>query len=179
MKGETLYELFLYELQEIYSAEIQILESLPNFIKLVSYADLKEGLTKHLKETQQQVKRIEKIYALLDLPVLEKQCKSMEWILKEGEKFVENRAKSATLDAAIICTAQKVEHFEMASYGTLRSFAKYLDMKDEIVNLIQESLNEEGSADKTLTKIAEGTMFSSGVNKEAAATALAGTSKKK
>lgn len=92
----------------------------------------------------------------------------MVGLLEEAEELVENKTKSPALDAAIISAAQKVEHYEIASYGTLRSFAKNLSLDSEIADLLQETLNEEGNADKTLTKIAEGSFFSSGVNKVAA-----------
>jgi ferritin-like metal-binding protein YciE len=169
MKSQTLYTLFMDELEDMYSSENQIVESLPKLIKLASFPELKEALSKHLKETQHQVTRIEKIFSLLNTPAKEKTCDAMKGILKETEKMVANTTKNATLDAAIISAAQKVEHYEIASYGTLRSFAQYLELDDEIIQLLQESLNEEGSANKALTKIAEGSLFSSGVNKEAAA----------
>ena len=97
----------------------------------------------------------------------EKTCEAMEGILREADEIVQNKTKSPLLDAAIISAAQKVEHYEMASYGTLRSFAKHLDLDSQIGTLLQDTLNEEGAADKKLTKIAEGSFFSSGVNKEA------------
>jgi len=165
---QTLDSLFIKELEDMYSSENQILEALPKLIKAASLPDLKEALSKHLKETQNQVTRLEKIFSILDLPIQENTCEAMEGILKEGDEIVHNKAKSATLDAAIICAAQKVEHYEIASYGTLRSFAQYLDLDRKIVDLIQDTLDEEGAADKALTKIAEGTMFTSGINKEAA-----------
>lgn len=168
MKTQTLNQLFVDELEDMYNSENQIVESLPKMIKAVSYEDLKKALSKHLKETQNQVVRLEKIFSLLDLPAKENPCEAMEGILKEANELVEGKSKTATTDAAIICAAQKVEHYEIASYGTLRSFAKYLDLDDEIIDLIQETLDEEGEADKALTKIAEGTIFFSGVNKEAA-----------
>jgi ferritin-like metal-binding protein YciE len=163
-----LYQLFIDELSDMYNSEHQIIESLPNLIKLASFPDLKEGLTKHLKETQNQVTRIEQIFSILGVPAKEITCEAMEGLLKEANELVQNRSKSATLDAAIISAAQKVEHYEIASYGTLRSFAKYLDFDSQIIDLLQETLDEEGSANKKLTKIAEGSIFSSGVNKEAA-----------
>lgn len=169
MKNPSLNQLFIDELQDMYSSENQIIESLPKLIHLASYPDLSEALSKHLKETQKQQKRIEKIFSLLNLPAKEKPCKAMQGILKEAEELIKNKAKTATLDAAIISAAQKVEHYEIASYGTLCSFAKYLEFEDEIIDLLQETLDEEESANDTLTTIAEGTFFSSGINKEAAA----------
>jgi ferritin-like metal-binding protein YciE len=168
MKNQSLRELFVEELADMYSSEHQIIESLPKLIQLASFPDLKEALTKHLKETKDQVTRIEKIFSFIGLPPKEKTCEAMEGLLKEAEELVQDKTKCATLDAAIISAAQKVEHYEMASYGTLRSFAKYLNLESDVIDLLQESLDEEGAADKKLTKIAEGSFFSSGVNKEAA-----------
>lgn len=172
MKAQTLDKLFVDELEDMLDSENQIIASLPKLIKLATFPQLKEALSKHLKETEEQVVRLEKIFSLLDLPVEGKTCEAMRGILKEAEELVQNKARTATLDAAIISAAQKVEHYEIASYGTLRSFAKYLELDDEIVDLLQDTLDEEGAADKALTKIAEGSMFSSGVNKEAAASHL-------
>lgn len=164
---KNLNDLFLEELKDMYSAEKQIVESLPKLIKLASFADLNEALSNHFKETQFQVKRLEKIFSLLDIPAEEVFCDGMAGILKEADVMLEGQNKSATLDAAIISCAQKVEHYEIASYGTLHSFAQYLELNDEIIDLLQETLDEEGDADETLTRIAEGTLFTDGVNKEA------------
>lgn len=163
-----LYQLFIDELADMHSSERQIIESLPKMIKLASFPELKDALSNHLEETKKQSSRIERIFSLLDMSPEEKTCEAMEGLLKEAEDIVSNKARSPTLDAAIISAAQKVEHYEMASYGTLRSFAKNLDLDSEIIDLIQENLDEEGAADKKLTKIADGSLFSSGINKEAA-----------
>lgn len=168
MKSLTLDKLFIDELEDMHSAENQIIESLPKMIKAASFSGLKEALSNHLMETKKQVDRLDEIFAILDLPVKEKRCKGMEGILKEGDKILENQAKTATTDAAIISVAQKVEHYEIASYGALCSFAKYLEVDSEIIDLIQKTLGEEKAADEILTDIAEGGMFSHGVNKEAA-----------
>ncbi|MBA3815547.1 MAG: ferritin-like domain-containing protein [Parachlamydiaceae bacterium] len=168
MHNQDLYQLFMDELADMQSAENQIVASLPKLIKLASFSELKESLSKHLEETNNQVKRIQQIFSLLDEEPEEKTCEAMKGLLEEADEIVKNKTKSPTLDAAIISAAQKVEHYEIASYGTLKSFAKYLDLDSEIIALIQETLDEEGAADKKLTKIAEGTAFSSGINKEAA-----------
>lgn len=168
MKNQGLLELFIDELKDMFSSEKQIVESLPLLIRAVSLDELKEALTKHLKETQNQVKRLEKIFSLLDITPKEKTCEAMQGLLSEANRIIQNKTKSPILDAAIISAAQKVEHYEIASYGTLRSFAEHLDLDSEISDLLQETLDEEGAADKKLTKIAEGSFFSSGVNREAA-----------
>lgn len=173
MNTNGLHQLFIDELKDMYSSEQQIVHSLPKLIRLASLPDLKEALQKHLKETEAQVIRIEEIFNFLNMTPSKKKCEAMEGLLKEAEELTENKAKSPTLDAAIISAAQKVEHYEIASYGTLKSFAKHLDLESEVVDLIQETLDEETQADKKLTKIADGSFFASGVNQEAA---TAGTS---
>ena len=170
MKNQDLYQLFIDELEDMLSAENQIIESLPKLIKLATFQELKKGLSDHLKETENQVERLEQIFTLLNLKAREKECLGMRGILDEAEEIVKNKKHSPLLDAAIISAAQKVEHYEIASYGTLRSFAKHLNFDSEIIDLLQENLDEEGAADKKLTKIADGTFFSSGVNKEAVRT---------
>lgn len=167
MKTNEFFNLFLEELEDMFSAEHQIVKALPDLIKQASLPELKEALSKHLKETEHQVQRIEKIFSMLGMKPKEETCEGMKGIIEEGKEMVKGKAKSAILDAAIISAAQKVEHYEIASYGTLRSFAEFLDLDDDIVDLIQENLDEEGAADKKLTKIAEGSLFTSGINKEA------------
>lgn len=163
-------KLFIDELEDMYSAENLILSALPKLIKLASSKDLKEALSNHLEETENQVTRIEEIFNLLGITAREKHCKGMEGIISEGEEMVKGKTKSPALDAAIISAAQKVEHYEIASYGTLRSFAEHLDFSDDVIDRLQDTLDEEGAADKLLTRIADGSIFTSGVNKEAAKT---------
>lgn len=174
MKNQGLYKLFIEELKDMYNAEHQILKALPKVISHASLPELKEALTKHVKETEHQIKRIEKIFNIIDVAPEQVTCEGIKGILEEGDELIKDNAKSPTLDAAIISACQKVEHYEIASYGTLRSFAKQLEFDSDVVDLIQDSLDEEGAADKKLTKLAEGSFFTSGVNKEAAET---GTSK--
>lgn len=167
MKSQGLFGLFIYQLEDIYAAELQIIEALPKLIKNTLMPDLKEALSKHLKETNNQVRRLEKIFNLLNCECRDRTCHGMAGLLKEGEELIRNKPKSAALDAAIISAAQKVEHYEIAAYGTLKSFAKSLELNSEIADLLQDSLDEEGAADKKLTKIAEGSIFSHGINQEA------------
>lgn len=167
MKTQDLTQLFIDELEDMLSSENQIIETLPKLIKMASLPELKEALTKHLKETEEQVARLDRIFSILGLSPTEKTCEAMEGILQEGEELTKNKTKSPTLDAAIISAAQKVEHYEIASYGTLRSFAKNLDLDSEIIDLLQDTLDEEGAADKKLTKLADGSFFSTGINREA------------
>lgn len=168
MKNQDLYDVFVEELGNMLSCENQIIEALPDLIKMASSNDLREALASHLEETENQIKRIENIFSILELVPTDKNCIGMEGILREGNEMLKGRSKNSTVDAIIINAAQKVEHYEMASYGTLRSFANTLDLDGDVVSLLQETLDEEGAADKKLTKIAVGTLFSQGVNSEAA-----------
>jgi ferritin-like metal-binding protein YciE len=168
-QNQPLFNLFMEELEDMYSSENQIIESLPKLIKLASLPDLKEALSSHLQETENQARRLEEIFSLLNKTPQEKTCEAMEGLLKEAEELTKNKKNSSVLDAAIISAAQKVEHYEIASYGTLRSFAKTLDLNSEVIDLIKEILDEEVSADKKLTKIADGSLFTTGVNEKAAA----------
>lgn len=166
--NQNLYESFIDELEDMLSCENQIIETLPGLIRLACSTDLKDAFASHFEETENQVKRIESIFSILELTPKEKMCKGIQGILREGDEMIKEKEKNSILDAIIISVAQKVEHYEMASYGTLRSFAKHLNLDNEIIDLLQESLDEEGAADKKLTKIAEGTLFSEGVNTRAA-----------
>ena len=165
---EDLRELFLDQLGDMLSSEQQIIKSLPGLITLASSEELKKGLTEHLKETKAQVTRLKNIFAMLSLKAKAIPCPAMKGLIQEAHELVKGRLKSPTLDAAIICAAQKIEHYEMATYGTLRSFAKKLNLDSKVASLLQETLNEEGNADKTLTKIADGFLFTTGVNRLAA-----------
>jgi ferritin-like metal-binding protein YciE len=168
MKNEGFKELFVEQLEDTLSSEQQIIILLPKLIKLSSLPELKEALTKNLRETENQLNRVRKIFSTLNVRPSEKTCEAMEGIIKEAEQLTSNKSKSPTLDAAIIAAVQKVEHYEIASYGSLCSFAKQLNFDSEVTDLLYESLDEETAANKKLTKIADGSFFSSGVNKEAA-----------
>ena len=160
--------LFIEELADMYSAETQILEALPKLIDLVCLPDLVEVLSKHVEETREQKIRLERIFNLLNTPRRHNKCLAMEGLIKEANEIVYNKNRSFILDAAIISACQKIEHYEIASYGTLCSFAKHLNAENTIKNLLEDSLFEESTADKKLTKIAEGSFFSIGINQEAA-----------
>lgn len=168
MENPNLYTLFVDALRNIYNAETQIIKVMPNFIRLASLPELKEALSHHLQETEEQIVRLEYLFTLIGIPAEQTACEGMEGILVEGAHVVFDKTKSPSLDAAIISACQKVEHYEIASYGSLRSFARHLELSSEIIDLLQQNLDEEGSADKKLTKIADGSFFTSGVNHLAA-----------
>ncbi len=167
-KNQDLYTLFTDELADMLSSENQIIHSLPKLIKLASLPDLKKALTNHLEETKNQVKRIENICKILNLHLSKITCEAMQGLVKEAEELVGDKSASSTLDAAIITACQKIEHYEIASYGTLCSFAKHLGFDSEVIEQLKETLDEEENADSKLTDIADGTFLATGVNAEAA-----------
>ena len=152
-KVTTLHELFLEQLRDLYSAEQQLTSALPQMKEAAHAAPLKKGFATHLKETKGHVKRLEKIFAKLDEDPSGKTCKAMEGLIKEGKKVINEDASPAVKDAALIAAAQRVEHYEIAGYGTVRAFAKLMGHR-EAQSLLQATLNEEGACDKKLTKAA-------------------------
>jgi len=151
----TLHELFLDELKDLYSAEKQLLKALPRMIKKASSSELSDGLQKHLGQTQEHVKRLEQSFAELSVPARAKKCKGMEGLIEEGEEILEHEGDPDVIDAGIIAAAQKVEHYEIASYGTAVAHAKTMG-HDTVQRLLQSTLDEEYEADKKLTAVAEG-----------------------
>jgi ferritin-like metal-binding protein YciE len=150
MSVETVEELLIDELKDLYSAEKQIIRALPKIIKAVSTPELREGLTNHLEETKGQVVRLEKIGEILGTKMTGKTCVGMKGVLEEGSEVLEDTEKGLVRDAALISACQRVEHYEMAGYGSARDFAKLLGQA-EIADLLNETLSEEKNADKTLT----------------------------
>ena len=166
MSREDFMDLFIDQLNDAYSAEVQIVKGLPKMIKASSSADLKAGLEQHLKETKNQVVRLEKIFKSLGEKIGNETCEAMEGLITECEQVIQEYPASPIRDAAIIAGAQKIEHYEIAAYGTLCTFAKELDL-DDIQDLLGETLDEEKAADEKLTGVAEGGLLSAGVNQKA------------
>jgi ferritin-like metal-binding protein YciE len=164
MSLDSLDKLFLEELKDVYNAEKQIVRALPRMAKAAESQELRQAFTQHLKETQGHVERLERIFKELDQPARGKKCKGMEGLLEEGKEIMEQEGEGAVIDAALIAAAQRVEHYEMAAYGCLRTYAQLLGHSDA-ERLLQQTLNEEEAADQKLTQIGEG-----GVNQAAAAT---------
>jgi ferritin-like metal-binding protein YciE len=152
--GNPLAQLLEEELKDIYDAEKQLTKALPKLAKKASNAELKEAIDNHLRETETQIERLEQIFEQLGLPARGKKCKGMQNLLKEGDEMIAEAADADSRDAVMIGAAQKVEHYEIASYGTARTWAGVLG-HDDIVALLQESLDEEKSADQKLTSVAE------------------------
>lgn len=152
-KISTPRDLLVEELKDLYSAENQLLKALPKMAKAASSDELREAFETHLEETQTHVARLEKIGKRLGETMKGKKCKAMEGLVEEGKEIMEEDAEPALLDLALIGAAQKVEHYEIAGYGTARTLAE-ISGEAEIAKTLQETLNEEGETDKLLTKIA-------------------------
>jgi ferritin-like metal-binding protein YciE len=157
MELETLQDLFVDSLKDLYSAETQITKALPKVIKSASSTELKEALQSHLTETEGQVKRLEKIFERLGEKPTGKKCKAMEGLVAEGKEMMEEDAEPDVMDAGLIVGCQKIEHYEIAGYGSLITFAKILG-DHESAKLLQETLAEEVHADKKLTDVAQRTI---------------------
>jgi ferritin-like metal-binding protein YciE len=153
MSLSNLQDLFVHELRDILDAERQLLKALPKMAKASQSEKLSEAFEEHLSVTEQQVARLERIFEMLELAVRGKKCVGMEGLIEEGKELIEEEEEGAPLDAALICAAQKVEHYEIASYGSLIAYAKLLEM-DEAVELLEATLAEEKETDETLTSIA-------------------------
>ncbi len=157
MKDSALFELFVSELKDIYWAEKHLVKNLPKMAKAATSEDLRMAFMKHLEKTEQQVERLEEIFQIIDKRAVGKRCEGIDGIVDEGkEKMEDTEEGSLTRDAGLISTAQKIEHYEIATYGTLKTLAAVLQLDDEIIDLLTESLEEEKSADMKLTEIAEG-----------------------
>jgi ferritin-like metal-binding protein YciE len=155
MEITTLRDLFEEHMQDLYSAEEQILDALPDMIAAATDPELKSGLQKHLEETRRQAQRIEEIGRALDFDPNGAKCDGMKGIIKEGHKLVAKEVEDDDVrDAAIVAACQRVEHYEIAVYGTARTYARMLG-EGEAVSLLEQSLDEEKNADKTLTVVAE------------------------
>jgi ferritin-like metal-binding protein YciE len=155
MAMETLSELMEDELKDLFSAENQLLKALPKMAKKAASKELKDAFSNHLKETEGHVKRLEQIGKALEISLSGKKCHAMEGLVEEGKEVIEEDGEESVIDAALIGAAQRVEHYEIAAYGSTRAMAEQLG-HTQVVALLQATLDEEGAADKKLTEIAEG-----------------------
>jgi len=160
---EALQKLLTHELSDLYDAEQQIVKALPKLIQAASSSELQEALQEHLSVTQKQIERLDEVFSALGEKREQKKCKGMAGLIAEGEDVISEDFEESTQDAGIIGAAQRVEHYEIAAYGTARTLAQTLG-NSEVADLLEESLEEEKEADERLTQIAE-----SAVNAEAAA----------
>lgn len=154
MELEHLMDLYVDELKDVYNAEKQILRALPKMAKKASHPELRQAFENHQAMTEEQVKRLETIFDDMKLPRRGKKCVGMEGLIEEGQEMMEEDADPDVLDAAMISAAQRVEHYEIAAYGTLRTYARQLGLQEH-AKLLQKTLDEEGETDKLLTRIAE------------------------
>jgi ferritin-like metal-binding protein YciE len=150
----TLDDLFLQQLKDLYNAEQQITKALPKMVEKASSPDLKKAFSDHLAETENQITRITEVLRILGADGKAEKCYAMEGILKEGENLMAQNAEPTVMDAGLIASAQRVEHYEIAGYGTACTYAKMLGQK-EVLSLLQETLDEEKKADGKLSFIAE------------------------
>ena len=154
MKLAHLQDLFVMELQDLYDAEHQIMKALPKMSKAATAPALQSAFQEHLGQTENQVRRLEQVFQQLGKSPKGKSCKAMAGLIAEGEELMKEKADPAVMDAGLIAAAQRVEHYEMAGYGTVRTYAHMLG-HHQLEQLLQETLNEEGNTDKKLTQLAE------------------------
>ena len=162
MKLETLKDLYIHELKDLFSAEKQIIKALPKMVKAATNKQLATGFQEHLEQTKEHAARLEKVLKSHDESTSGPKCEGMEGVIREGNEMIEEDAEEEVRDAGLIAAAQRVEHYEMAGYGTVRTYAQLLGQQ-EMARLLQQTLNEEEEADQKLTQIA------SSVNVEARA----------
>jgi ferritin-like metal-binding protein YciE len=166
MQLQSLHDVFVHEIQDLYDAESQLVGALPKMAQAASNEALRSAFEHHLGETKDHVKRLEEIFGQVGITRGEP-CKAMKGLIAEGEGIISAQGDPTAKDAALISAAQRVEHYEIAAYGTARTLADELGL-DEAQDLLDQTLDEESNADKLLTKIATGGMFKAGVNEKAA-----------
>jgi ferritin-like metal-binding protein YciE len=167
MQLQTLDDVLMEQLADLHSAETQLVEALPQVASSASTPELRTALEEHLEQTRGHVRRLEEAFSSLGASVPDEYCEGMEGLLKEGKEVISAKGDPAAKDAALIAAAQRVEHYEIAGYGTARTLADQLG-HDDVKRLMNETLDEEAAADERLTKIATGGFFVSGVNEAAA-----------
>lgn len=166
MNLDSLHSLFVEQLRDLYSAENQLISALPKMAAAASTSDLRDAFEHHLTETREHVRRLDQVFQDVGVSHGNETCEAMEGLIEEGSQVIAATGNPAVKDAALIAAAQRVEHYEIAGYGSVRTYADLLDYNNA-QSLLEDTLNEEGDADKKLTKLAEGGIVSSGINKEA------------
>src|SRR5437016_1575597 len=154
MQKDSLRQLYVDELKDRYSAETQMVKALHKLAKAASNAELRQGFEEHLRQTSEHVSRLEQIFDMLGEKATGKKCLGMEGLVKEGAETMSEDYEGSLMDAAIIGAAQKVEHYEIAGYGTVRTFAELLG-ENEHVSLLEQTLEEEKETDQKLTQLAD------------------------
>lgn len=161
-----LKQLYFDQIRDLYSAETQLTEALPQMASAASNNELRESFQSHLDETRGHIKRLETICSNHGIAPEGETCDAMKGLIKEGKSHLEDTQPGSVRDAVLIASANRVEHYEIAGYGVAKAFASVLDFDDD-VNLLDETLDEESDADKKITKLATGGMLSSGINEAA------------
>lgn len=156
----SLDDLLLEQIQDLYDAETRLIDALPKMAEAATDTQLKSAFRNHLAETNDQVKRLEKVFDLLGAQPQRETCEAMKGLIKEGQKVIDATGDHSIKDAALIAAAQRVEHYEMAGYGAARNFARRCG-RDDVAQLLQQTLDEEGQADKKLTQLAESSINAS------------------
>jgi ferritin-like metal-binding protein YciE len=154
MQKESIRELYINELKDLYNAETQLVKALPKMAKASSSDELREAFEEHLRQTSEQVSRLEQIFEMMDEKPTGKKCAGMEGLVKEATETMREKYEDSVMDAALIGAAQRVEHYEIAGYGTVREFAELLG-EDEHVPLLEQTLEEEKQTDEKLTQLAQ------------------------
>jgi ferritin-like metal-binding protein YciE len=167
MQLNSLQDVLVEQLGDLYSAEQQLVQALPKVSGAASDDELRTAIDQHLEETRGHVRRLEQIFDQLGTSAPVEKCKGMEGLIVEGEKIISALGDPAAKDAALIAAAQRVEHYEIAAYGTARTLADELG-HDDVETLLNETLDEESAADKKLTQLATGGLLRSGINQQAA-----------
>jgi len=157
MEMESLRDLYIDQLKDLYSAENQLIKALPKMAKAASDEQLRSAFQTHLEETRGHAERLQQIFEKLGARPTGKKCKAMEGLVAEGKEMMEEDAEDEVMDAGLIAAAQRIEHYEIAGYGTVRAYAELLGDR-EAARLLQQTLDEEGKTDKMLTQIAEDTI---------------------
>jgi len=153
-KINNLRDVYIEQLKDLYSAESQLIKALPKMAKAATSTDLAQGFEDHLEQTKGHAERLEEIFEALDEKPTGKKCKAMEGLIKEGAEAIEEDASDEARDAMLIAAAQRVEHYEIAAYGTVKTYAKLLG-EDDALELLEETLQEEVETDEKLTEAAE------------------------
>ncbi|MBX3000673.1 MAG: ferritin-like domain-containing protein [Caldilineaceae bacterium] len=154
MKLDSLYKLYVEQLKDLYSAETQLVEALPKMAKAASSTELRQAFQEHLAQTKEHVSRLEQIFKGLEYKPTGQKCKGMAGLIEEGEEMIEEDADDDVRDAGLIAAAQRVEHYEISGYGTVRTYAHMLDRAED-ASILQQTLDEESETDEKLSMLAE------------------------
>jgi len=154
MQGNSLQELYVEQLRDLYNAEQQLVKALPKMAKAAQSEGLRQGIAEHLEQTKGHVDRLQQIFSAMDESPKGKKCAGMEGLVEEGEEVIKEHSSGGVLDAGLIGAAQRVEHYEIAAYGTVRSFAELLG-ESQAVDLLQQTLEEEKETDEKLTELSK------------------------